>query len=338
MEGTAQRGPALRELHPLAVFAAVLAAIALLYAGSALLFAGSAALRDPERAIGLHPLVRFNAIYALLIAFTLAAHRTESRAAGREAAQLRSVVEASPAQWAAWTRRLRPSRRRLLVAIGLGALFGAGVHQVGLALGGQAPSPWRGHRVWMALLAPAVFATIGPMALRGLTRARVLFEMGRHARVSIVEREGLAPFASAGLRGAAYWFLGSSIASLLVLEATAWILVLGVNSLTIALGVASLLLPSRGVHERLREAKRAELRWVRGEIARARTALGRPAASPEVAALPALLAWEARVERTGEWPFDASTLLRFALFLAVPLVSWLGGALVERLVDAWVPG
>jgi hypothetical protein len=46
-----------------------------------------------------------------------------------------------------------------------------------------------------------------------------------------------------------------------------------------------------------------------------------------------LFAYEARVESAREWPFDASTLVRFALLLTVPLVSWLGGALVERVVD-----
>jgi predicted MFS family arabinose efflux permease len=35
-----------------------------------------------------------------------------------------------------------------------------------------------------------------------------------------------------------------------------------------------------------------------------------------------------------EWPVDASTLTRFALYLAIPVGSWLGGALVERLVNA----
>ena len=49
--------------------------------------------------------------------------------------------------------------------------------------------------------------------------------------------------------------------------------------------------------------------------------------------LPALLAWEARVESIREWPFDTPTLVRFALFLLIPLGSWLGGAVVERVVD-----
>ena len=45
------------------------------------------------------------------------------------------------------------------------------------------------------------------------------------------------------------------------------------------------------------------------------------------------LAWEARIESVREWPFDTPTLVRFALFLLIPLGSWLGGAVVERVVD-----
>jgi hypothetical protein len=35
-----------------------------------------------------------------------------------------------------------------------------------------------------------------------------------------------------------------------------------------------------------------------------------------------------------EWPFDAPTLARFLLYVAIPLGSWIGGALAERLLGA----
>jgi hypothetical protein len=105
-----------------------------------------------------------------------------------------------------------------------------------------------------------------------------------------------------------------------------------------AIGIAALLLPSAGLNERLRAEKERELAWVRGEIATARAALARSDAGSreEAARLPALLAWEARVADARTWPFDVPTLLRFALLLLVPLGSWLGGALVEYVVDRWL--
>ena len=53
--------------------------------------------------------------------------------------------------------------------------------------------------------------------------------------------------------------------------------------------------------------------------------------------LGALAAYRQSVESVREWPFDTPTLLRFLLYLALPLGSWLGGAIVERAL-AWVIG
>jgi hypothetical protein len=115
-------------------------------------------------------------------------------------------------------------------------------------------------------------------------------------------------------------------------------IVLAVIVGTVGMGVLSLFAPSRTLHVRMRERKQAELAWVRAEIARAGDALrghGDPARGLR---LPALIAWEARVAAAPEWPFDVSTRLRFALLLLVPLGSWLGGALVELVVDRWLGG
>ena len=56
--------------------------------------------------------------------------------------------------------------------------------------------------------------------------------------------------------------------------------------------------------------------------------------SPE--RLPALLAYEARIERVREWPFDVPTLLRFLALALVAAGSWLGGALVERMLGVFL--
>ena len=45
-------------------------------------------------------------------------------------------------------------------------------------------------------------------------------------------------------------------------------------------------------------------------------------------------AWREQIERAREWPLDAAILRRFGLYLLIPVVSWVGGALVERIVDS----
>jgi len=47
-----------------------------------------------------------------------------------------------------------------------------------------------------------------------------------------------------------------------------------------------------------------------------------------------LLAYYDHLVDVREWPFDNRTLSRFVLYLLIPLGSWLGGALVERLVSS----
>lgn len=77
-------------------------------------------------------------------------------------------------------------------------------------------------------------------------------------------------------------------------------------------------MPVRGVHRAIRAAKDAELLAVRAEDA---TRLG------------GLVAFEARIAGVSEWPFDVGTFVRFTVFLALPLGSWIAGALVEWLVS-----
>jgi hypothetical protein len=323
-----------------AVFVAigVVAGVALAYLGSAVAFAGEAVFFDASDTSAINLSFRFNGILTLVIAFTAAVLVAERRAIARDLAELRAVVEASDSEWAAWQRRpSEPRGRRLAAVSGLGGALGVAISVTGMVVASEprAGDPWIGHTIWDLVLNAALFALLAVLAQRSVGRARVLSEMGRRVRVRLIDPSDLSPFARAGLRGAIYWFLGSSIASLLAIDADVPWLVAIVIAVTVGLGIWSLRLPSRGVHESLRHAKRAELERVRSEIERTRDALLRPddADCERTARLPALLAYEARVSSVREWPFDSVTLARFLVVLLVPLGSWLGGALVERLVD-----
>ena len=82
------------------------------------------------------------------------------------------------------------------------------------------------------------------------------------------------------------------------------------------------------------DAKRAELAACDERIRERREAIAGGGAPGEGAGLDELVAWRDLVRSVREWPFDASTFTRFLLYLAIPLGSWLGGAMVERLVDS----
>ena len=73
--------------------------------------------------------------------------------------------------------------------------------------------------------------------------------------------------------------------------------------------------------------------WVRAAIERERESLGEGGLGER---LPALLAYEARIESVPNSPYDARDRLRFGLFLLIPLGSWFGGAIVERLLAVFL--
>ncbi len=102
----------------------------------------------------------------------------------------------------------------------------------------------------------------------------------------------------------------------------------------IVTATAALLLPVGGIRDRIRQEKSVRLLAVRSAIRASDLAIreGR-AAQDDVARLPGLLALETRIEGVREWPFDTGSLLRFGLYVALGLGSWLGGAAVERLLD-----
>jgi hypothetical protein len=317
-----------------------------LYVGMAAAFGRLALLTDAEQALHLDSNVRFDLILAVLIAYSAAASRLGRRGAVRDLSDLRPTLRVSDAEHAALLRvNAYPDRRRVAAALVLGAATGAALNLLaeGLAApelvdrlqGGPLPYSWGLQPVLGLVMNAILFALLGRLAYLSLAWAGAFSRLGRsRTEVRLLDPASRAPFARMGLRQAVFWFVGSSIASLLVLEAVAPGLVILVLFVTLTIGILALVLPARGIHQALRRAKRQELEWLRAAIEAERDALAlAPAEAANAGArLPALLAYEARVAAVREWPFDASTLLRFALFLLLPLASWVGGALMERLL------
>ena len=291
-------------------------------------------LVDSAQPLGLAYQTRYHLILALVSAYTLAVGLASLGAAARDLEALRPVMPDRDGPLSRLAERLTPGPREMMPAALAGGIFGLAIDHLPSLLGLlDLAFP---VRLWSAGLMFLLFGLLGVQALVSMRHSRVLYEVGRHhVSGSLVDPSPLTPFARAGLRGSALWFGGSALASLLFVGSSAgWIVAL-VLTVTIGLGVASLLLPSRGIHLRIRERKREELARVRAAIARGGTALFSGSdGSADAGRLPALIAYEARIEAVREWPFDTPTLGRFLLFLLIPLASWIGGALVERFVDA----
>ena len=93
-----------------------------------------------------------------------------------------------------------------------------------------------------------------------------------------------------------------------------------------------------GVRISSRDAKGVELDKLREQIRLERASCfdASTGSMGEGGRLAGLITYHDLVERVPEWPFDAPMALRLGLFVTLGIGSWLGGALVERLVEVWL--
>jgi hypothetical protein len=248
--------------------------------------------------------------------------------------RLRQILHLDDPKFDFYRDQLCPNRRGLIVAALIGGSAGTGLYLSSYISSSTIrlshPSL---HSLPFTVL---LFSSIGMLALITYRQSQVFRVVGQHyVEVDLLDPGILSPFAAVGLMNAGFWFIGSAIASLLATGlANLWIVVM-VILITTGFGVGGLIVPSSGLHTRIQQRKRDELAQIRDAIVHERAALFSTAEHPRMPPkMHAMLAYEARIESVREWPFDTSTLSRFAFFLLIPLVSWIGGALVERAVDA----
>ena len=165
--------------------------------------------------------------------------------------------------------------------------------------------------------------------------SRRFSEIGREwVRIDLLDLGRVAPLSRFGLRQALVTIGLFSVMAPMFYDSEAapnlFLILMIIMLLTLSLAAASLLIPVRGVQQAIAREKSRELARINEEIRRALDGSSRTSQ-------PGLADWVAYrglVESVREWPVDAPTLRRFALYLAIPIGSWFGGALVERMVDS----
>ena len=152
--------------------------------------------------------------------------------------------------------------------------------------------------------------------------------------IDLLNLEAIYANGRSGLRGSLVFFIVIAIAGLLVLpEVGAGLWVIGpLFAFNLGIGLVILFAPAREIRSLIRDVKREELARLEPLLRQSRDDALAGDASTQ-GRLTDLLAYKTLVESTREWPFDSSTLLRFGLYLFIPVASMVGGALVERVVD-----
>lgn len=153
--------------------------------------------------------------------------------------------------------------------------------------------------------------------------------------IDFLNLENIYVIGRSGLEGALAWFITIAIAGFLILPEVGsglWV-VLPIFAFTVGVGLMLLLAPARKIRNLIRQVKAEELVRLEPFLRQARDDTLSDASTQ--GRLSDLFAYKNQVESTPEWPFDSSTLLRFGLYLLIPIGSMVGGALVERVVN-WV--
>jgi hypothetical protein len=184
---------------------------------------------------------------------------------------------------------------------------------------------------WALLVVPLVTWMLGRAAFFSLRKDRALEEI-RARPIDLLRLEPVHIFGRLAVQGAFVWVVGTSIATLLFFGRGMTQVIAPLLGVTLSVAVAVLVLPVRGLGEKIREAKRSELARLTTELERARDA-ALAGDSTSSGRLADLLAYRRHIESIPESPIDTPTLVRFGMYLLIPLGSWSASAVVERFVD-----
>ena len=251
-----------------------------------------------------------------------------------------------PLGGAAPPAQLAPGTRTLLLAGAVGvALSFLGPHLMEPDVAGPLawwnPSRWTPETAWHRVLGPwtaawsvALMLSIVVVAWRlsRLTPAFTLDELLAPASLA-----PYAPYVQLSLHMALLALLQLSLYAAFAIDFGVVRQVLLNVGIGAGLAAIALVLPLRGVRARAVAVKRDELAWCDATLRRARQALrAGDDDSGRAGLLADLVAYRSVVERASDWGFDVPALRRLALYLLLPLGSWVASSLVQHVLERYV--
>jgi hypothetical protein len=196
--------------------------------------------------------------------------------------------------------------------------------------------------LWPLLRLVAYAWIIFSLIVSDLKATRTYFNMGRNSiKVDLLGVHSLSPFAQRGLRSALTWIIFSIILSLFWVGEQASKGNFGVLVIALTMATGAFIVPLIGLRNNIVSVKISELARLREDIRVERSTILNKKTMDDKTDSPRLanlIAYYQLIDRTQEWPINAASLLRFFMYVLIGLGSWLGGALVERMLDRTLGG
>lgn len=283
---------------------------------------------------------RIAVVHCLLIGYLPAAFLAVVRGGKRTVYALQGALDCTPEECEGLASSIRFTAGGLTVA----AIAGLAIGFVSPYLVKPVPQElwnpftWSAEVAWHRILGPLTSAGSIMLAYAIVSVSRRMSRLALELRsIDLFELRPLLPFTQLGLTSALLLIGLLSIHSLMLLTESGF----GLLAILVGAGVlmgagVAFLLPLRGVRTRIGQAKAAELDWVDLELASRRTGLRRGDETRSPGEFSDLATYRTQVEDVPEWPINTSTYFRFALYLLIPVVSWVLAAVVERIIDALI--
>ena len=280
--------------------------------------------------------LRLAVVHCLLAGYLPAALLRVVQSGRRQVLSLRKALGCTREECEALSASVRLGTRGLVIAGMIGLAFAmAGPYLVQpVPATPWLPRSWSPEVAWHRLLGPPIGILtwwLGYAVVSVSTRMSRLARRLRH--IDLLDLSALAPFTRQGLTNALLILGLIAIWSLMLLETGFGQMMVTYGGSALVVTAFALLYPVRGVHERIRQAKEAELGWANGEIAMCRHALQGSATGQSRGRMADLVAYRSLIESTPDWPFTTSTYTRLVLYLLIPVFSWGLGIIAEEIVS-----
>ncbi len=277
--------------------------------------------------------------WAELVALLLIAYAYTASAYGRRAG-MRDMEELAPLTAGREDRIQEINDRTFGSMHGKRVAFGVLGELVGLALLGSAlhgglvdcPAWGPADDRWEIGRTLFLYWVLGTSVYEAVLSSQFKSLIGREVlSVELMTLEGLCPIARSGLRNGLLLAIGASIAMPLFADPSSRYTLLVTVGILLVAATMALMLPLRGVRIRVAELKSEELARVDEAIGRARAAAMGQGGDGNYD-LQGLIAYRDHVRTIREWPIRAPTVLRFGVYLAIPVWTWLGTNMIDRLL------
>ncbi len=277
-------------------------------------------------------------VNAVLIGYLPAAQAIARRGVVRNLAELRPRLRCNDAEIRALSDAATGAGGPIARTLSLSGLaLGAGLTFFDPSTtGGVTPSPSDPWFIW-SLGQNSLMVWLGArFAVYDLNVTRIYLALGRNSvDIDLLDIRSLAPFARRGHRSALTWVLFSSIFSLFWLGGSAAQGNLLFLVMVLSMATFAFVGPLATLRQAIQAEKHAELERLREQIREERA---QPDAALDSPRLANLVGYYQLIDSAREWPVDAANLLKFIGYLLLGLGSWLGGAVVERVLDSAIRG